>query len=209
MKTIIQPFLKPAAYAIVAIAAIWAAYHFWFKPEPAVITVTQPIDHTFAQTSDFEYKPASTPFESKKTPLVRQPEGIPAKDIAKAVRIIKKDSTGRRDTTGIILTKDGQLLVDNAAGRVESVYIANYVPPILDWGLHLQVGISIWKKPSPAIAIAPLEVEGCVQLPVVALDLYGLGLGANYRLSHYSFGVIQHYSYLWEKQIKFIVTYNL
>lgn len=209
MKTIIQPFLKPAAYAIVAIAVIWAAYHFWFKPAPAVIIETQQEDSTFADTREYDYKPVSTPFERKKIPLVRKPAGTSDKEISKAVRIIKKDSTGRRDTTGIILTEDGQLLVDNADGRIESVYIANYVPPILDWGLHLQVGISIWKKPSPVIAIAPLEIEGCVQLPVVALDLYGLGIGANYRLNHYSFGVIQHYSYLWEKQIKFTLTYNL
>jgi hypothetical protein len=133
---------------------------------------------------------------------------VKEKEIKREIRIIKIDSSGHADTTGIILMENGEVLVDNAARNVKSVDVANYVAPILDWGLHLQAGVSIWDHVSPAIAIAPLEIEGCLQLPVIAVDIYGVGIGASYRLSHYSFGIISHYGFTLEKQIKILVTYN-
>ena len=116
--------IKAAAYAIVAIIIIGFLYNYWFKAKPTVVTATKPDDSTFATTNEFNVKPRSTPFESKKTPLVRTPEGVKEKNIVKAIRIIKTDSSGHTDTTGIILTEDGQVLVDNAGKEIKQVDVA-------------------------------------------------------------------------------------
>jgi hypothetical protein len=204
-----KDLIKYGMITVVLIIIAGWAYQYWFTPKLTVVTVTQHQDSTVAPTNEFNFKPRSTPFESKKTPLVRIPEGVKDKNIVKAIRIIKTDSTGHTDTTGIILMEDGQVLVDNAGKVIKQVDVATYVPPILDWGLHMQVGITVWNRISPAIGIAPLEIEGCFQLPLIVLDYYGIGTGAAYRLKDYSFGLIWHYGYNLGKQIKFTLTYNL
>jgi hypothetical protein len=206
----IGSFIKYSVLAICVMVLITVAFKLksCFESEEQTGSTNKPTDPTFAATNEFNVKPVSTPFEKEKTPLVRIPAGMKGKDFAKAIRVIKKDSTGRKDTIGILITKDGKVLPENADQEIQEVDVANYVPPILDWGLHAQAGITFWDRVSPAIGIAPLEIEGCIQLPLLVADLYGLGVGAAYKRKEFSIGLLSHWGFLLERQIKLSLTYN-
>jgi hypothetical protein len=86
--------IKIIAYIIITIFIIGAGikiYKWISKPNAAINTVSP--DSTFKSADKTTLRPQSIPFESKTKPIVREPNNVPQKDIARTYQIIKQDSS--------------------------------------------------------------------------------------------------------------------
>ncbi|MBE3141459.1 MAG: hypothetical protein IMZ53_12865 [Thermoplasmata archaeon] len=179
----------------------------WLTPAPIVTTITTHSDSNYVSISTTPYTPASTPFENPKKPDVKLPANIPEKYVDRVITIT--DSSGEK--TKIIITKKGGTYVNKEGGRIKSVEITQYLPPILSWGIFPQIGVDgNSNKVSPFIGISFLEIKGRVQLPVFTLDLDGIGIGVDYRLFEvFGAGILYHDAFNTDKSIRLKLQFYL
>lgn len=167
------------------------------------VTIAVPSDSSFAPVVHRGYRPPSTPFERPSKVPVRLPKNVQEKEIARIVIVAKMlaDSLGRRrmDTTALIETKRGDLFVDKQEGRVSSVEVIDYLPPILAFDLvgHLGLSLGLGREltPSPLVGLSFISLYDHIQLPVVFGDVKGLGLEVCARVKEFSFGAGVRWSF--------------
>ena len=193
---------------IIAIAFVLFVAVKWFSPQPKVITTTTPIDTAnFHAVDHGTYRPQSVPLiEHPGKPPATLPSNLKPKDIDQVITIVKKPG----DTTQVIIDKKGNVYVPKQNGKVESVNITTYLPPILSFDWYPSFGIDgNFEKISPVVSIGFCEIYGKLQLPVFSLDIQGIGLGANYKLfDPISLGIIYHSNWNTSKEIRVFVGYN-
>jgi hypothetical protein len=166
------------------------------------VSVRIPADTGFVPVTERELRPRSTPFEGASNVPVKLPKGLAEGDVARIVRVVKRipinSSRSVLDTTAMIITKADQVFVPKQDGIQTSVEDTKFVPPIFRFGIFASVGISLVKlgipnlEVSPSIAIAPLEILGKIQLPLITADLQGVGIGVGYRYKDFVFAVAGH-----------------
>jgi hypothetical protein len=164
-------------------------------------TTRIPSDSAFVPITERTLRPRSTLFEGASKTPARLPKGLSEGDVARIVRVVKRirvdSARSILDTTSVIITKADQVFVPKQPGIETSVEDIKFVDPILHFGLFPSIGISIAKlgipsEVSPSIAIAPLEILGKVQLPLIAADLNGVGVGIGWRYKDFVFAVAGH-----------------
>jgi hypothetical protein len=175
------------------------------------VSVRIPADSSFSAVTERKYRPRSTPFEHPLKPAARLPKGLAEANVARIVRVIKRSapsegrdssrvapSEGLRDTTTLIITKDDQVFVSKQQGVETTVEDTKFVAPIIHVGVFASIGISLAKfgiphlEVSPSVAVAPLEILGKIQLPLLAADLDGVAVGLGYRYKGFVFAVAGH-----------------
>ena len=166
-------------------------------------TIRIPADSGFVPVIERKYRPPSTPFErsSKKSPA-KLPKDLSEGNVARIVTVVKRIPVDSAhflwDTTSVIVTKGDQVFVPKQPGTETNVRDTKFTDPIFRWGLFTSVGISIVKfgvptlEVSPSIAIAPLEIMGEVQFPLLTADLTGVGIGVAYRHNDFIFALADH-----------------
>jgi hypothetical protein len=200
---------KIVAYIIVSLLIIGGAIKFyrWVNPDTHTATVSTPTDTSFSQVTHDTYRPPSIPIiEKKQKPPAKLPSNVKPEDVKEVITIVKNP----QDTTRVIITNDNEVYIDRQNGKVESVTVTTYKPPILEWGLFPKIGVSSDdKKPSPMVGISFLRVLGRVDVPVFALDIYGIGLGADVQVfKPISIGVLYHSAWDTHKSIRLTVAWN-
>ena len=202
-KTIIAVF----TFFVLVILGIKACQ--WVN-KPSVSTTVASPDSTYKPATESNLRPTSVPFEHTTKPIVHEPNNVPQTDIAHTYRIIKTDSTGKKDTTSIVVLRNGNALVDNQDHKVTEFLEQVYVPPILSWDLHIKVGVDFNdKKVSPIVGLSFLRILGRVDVPVFSLDMSGIGIGADVQvLEPISVGVIYLNGFDTHKEIRLSVCYN-
>ena len=166
------------------------------------ISIRIPSDSGFVPVTEHNYRPPSTPFERSSKPPAKIPKDISEGDVARTVAVVKRipidSSHFLTDTTSLVLMKDGLVFVQKQPGIAMSVEDTKFIDPIFHWDIFTSIGISIAKfgvptlEVSPSIAIAPLEIMGKVQLPLLAADLTGVGIGIAYRHKNFIFALAGH-----------------
>jgi hypothetical protein len=172
-----------------------------------------PDDTNFAKIVERDYRPASTPFEHPLEPDVRLPQGYSEKEVKRVIIVTKSiDVSDRKpvfDKTAIIEMRSGEIFVDKQGGRVQSTEVVTYKDPIFSLGLYPQVGTTIGKGFSPMIGFSPLRILGRVDFPLLATDLQGVGVGVSGKIWHnFSAGLLAHWSFTIERQVKFLASYT-
>ena len=201
-------YIKYIACAIAVIffgVLVWKYFH---KTETPTQSVSP--DSTYIAPEQTHLRPTSIPFEPKTKPIVREPQGVPQEQIDHTYRIITKDSSGRKDTTSLVVLKNGQALVDNKDGQVQQFLEQDYLPPIIAFGLNLKVGLDAEVKSiSPAVGVSFLELYGEIQLPVLMLDLQGIGVGIDCKvLKQVSLGLMVHESWQAERSSRLFLVWT-
>ena len=176
-----------------------------------------PQDSSFAHVTIKHYKPASTPFEIHSKPDVKLPKNISELNVERIVKItpsLKYLLLLGGDKVGVINmieTKDGSIYIDTA--QVKNIEMICYDEPILRFGSFFFIGITIANHPlfylTPSLAFSPLQVYGIVQLPLLLIDVQGVGGGIACRWKSLSFGLLLHLSSINNHQFKLSLTYNL
>jgi hypothetical protein len=205
-------YIKSASYVIVVLIVIGIGYKGWqYLNKPQVITRTTSPDSTYKSPDKTTLRPKSIPLEKKDKPIVREPEGVAQKDIARTYRIITKDSTGHKDTVSVVILKNGQALADNKDGKVSEFLQQEYLEPILNFDFFLKIGIDgTTEKVSPVVGLGFCRILGRVDLPVFSLDLHGIGAGADYQIAEpISIGIMIHDSWNTDKSLRLSACYNL
>jgi hypothetical protein len=166
------------------------------------VTTRIPQDSSFAPVTEREMRPRSTPFEKPSNAPARLPKGLTEANVARIVRVVKRipvdSSHSILDTTSVIVTKGDQVFVPKQEGIQTAVEDTKFAPPIFRFGTFASVGISLVKlgipnlEVSPSIAIAPLEILGKIQLPLITADLQGVGIGVGYRYKDFVFAIAGH-----------------
>ena len=203
MKTlkIIAPIIAIAFVLIVAIK--------WFSPGPKVITTTIPIDTAnFHSVQQETYRPQSIPLlEHPGKPPAQLPSNLKPKDIDQVITIVKTPG----DTTQVIIDKKGNVYVPKDGGKVESVNITTYLSPVIAFDMFPKFGIDgNVEKISPVVSLGFCEIYGRLQLPVFSLDLYGIGLGTDYKIyDSISLGLMYHDDWSTRKSIRLTLEWNL
>ena len=202
-------YIKHIAYAIATIFLIGLAWKF-FSPKPIVETVIHHQDTTIVNTHESTIRPSSLPFENEAKPPVVIPPSIKKKDIAK-VDVIVSNHNGTRDTVVVITDKKGNQFVPKQPGGVTEFNEYVYLPPYVAFGWNPKLGLDgNTTKISPMVAVSFMEIMGRVQLPVFALDLQGVGIGADCKLfDPISIGVLYCTEWNTNKQIRLSLVYNL
>jgi hypothetical protein len=166
------------------------------------VIIRVPADSNFVPVKERNYRPRSTPFERPSNIPVTLPKGVTEANVARIVTVVKRipiDSAHfLQDTTSIIITKGDQVFVPKQSGVETGVQDIKFIDPIFRWGLFTSIGASFTKfgvptlEVSPSIAISPLEILGKVQLPLLAADLSGIGIGIAYRHKDFIFVLADH-----------------
>jgi hypothetical protein len=167
-------------------------------------TVFTPADSNFVPVIKKDYRPPSTPFERPSKPPWKLPKGVSERDVKRVITVAKEtpaDSAGavHRDTTQIIETFDGRIYIPKELGKATTVRETRYTPPIFAFDLFTSAGITLTRRESkfvvsPLLAIAPLQILGHVQLPLVGADFEGVVAGAGYRYDRFMLGTVVHWS---------------
>ena len=201
-------YLKPLAYIVAALFLIGIAWKF-FAPKPIIETVTHHQDTTIADTHQSTIRPTSLPFEHETVPPVVLPPSINSNNIAK-VDVIVSNHNGKQDTIVVITDKQGNQSVPKQPGSVTEFHEYNYLPPYIAFGINPKIGVDgNTTRISPVVAISFLEIMGRVQLPVFALDLHGIGIGADCKIFNpISLGVLYCAEWNTNKQIRLSLVYN-
>ena len=196
--------IKLSLYIIVMIVVIGLGYKFYvwvITSKQQVSVVTTPRDTSFSQVTHNTYRPHSIPIiEKVQTPPAQLPTEIKPKDVKEVIVVTKKPN----DTTKVIITKKGEVYVSKQGNKVENVTVTTYEPPILDFGLFLKVGIDFDDQHiSPVIEVTPLEILGKIDIPVLSLDIEGIGAGFDYMVFNpISVGVMYHVDWRADKSIR-------
>ncbi len=207
---IVRDIVSLIVVSVIVVAAFFVLLRSCSSDERAGGTFV-PVDSTFAPVKVRHYRPASTPFERHSKPPARLPKGVKESDVARAIVVVKSDSSGRRDTTMAIETKTGEVFVDNQNGSIKSVDVINFLPPVVEAGIFWQAGVtvSIADALRPSIGVAVLQFYGKCQFPVFIVDTQGVSGGVAWREHDISFGLLGHWSFVrTERQIKFSLMYN-
>ncbi len=230
MKSLLTRIAVIAVCAVIVVVMLPRSCSHNSTDDSRVAQVFTPNDSNFAPVTTKEYRPASTPFEKQKSP-VKLPSDLNESDVKEAIRIIGSprppvtQSPGPvvPDTTVIILSQDGHIYV-NGGQRSLTVERFEYLPPILDFGLFRQVGVTVSglrqllggdftpDLVSPAFAVSFIQVDGRFQFPTLLLDLDGVGIGGGYRISGFTAGAVYHHPFVGADQdspaLKIFITYN-
>jgi hypothetical protein len=203
----VKDVLKYGAWIVVAVVALvfgLRIVNLFEGDHSGEHTVFTPADSNFAQVVKKDYRPASTPFERPSKPVVKLPKGVSERDVKRLITVTKEtpaDSAGtvHIDTTQIIETFDGQVYVPKEEGKTTTVQETHYTPPIFAFDLFGSAGITVTRREnkvvvSPLLAIAPLQVLGHVQLPLIGADFEGVAAGAGYRYDKFMLGLVAHWS---------------
>ncbi|MCL5266680.1 MAG: hypothetical protein M1469_01075 [Bacteroidetes bacterium] len=221
MKSILT---RIAVIAICAVIVVIMLPRSCSQPtDSRVSELFTPKDSTFAPVVQKKYRPPSTPFERQKSP-VKLPSDLRESDIKEAIRIIgsprlpvpQSPSQPQGDTTVIILSRDNHIY---AHGGTRSLKVERwqYLPPLLQFGVYRQIGLAVSLSPSlrvfpsPCLAVSFLQLDGRFQLPTLAADLDGVGIGAGYRIKEFTVGALCALPYALSTLhpgIKLFVTYN-
>ncbi len=206
-QTQMKDLLKYGSWLVVAIVALILGLRvaaFLDHDSSQEQTVFTPADSSFAPVVKKDYRPASTPFERPSKPVAKLPKGVSEKDVKRVITVTKDtpaDSAGNvtKDTTQIIETFDGKIYIPKEDGKATTVEETRYVPPIFAFDLFTSAGITLTMRDnkvvvSPMVAIAPLQVLGHVQLPLVGADLEGIAAGIGYRYDKFMLGSVVHWS---------------
>jgi len=203
--------IKLVIYGVIILILIGVGFKVYrYFNKPPIVTVTIPNDSTFSPIAETTYRPASIPIiENPKKPKVQLPSNLREKDVAKVITITKK--TDPKDTTNIIIDKDGNYHVSKQGGLVDKVEITTYLDPILSWDWYVRLGINgNAEKVSPMVGISFLKIYGRIYLPAFSLDINGIGVGLDYKLFEpVSVGVIYHNSWQTDKSIRLTLCWNL
>ena len=173
-----------------------------------------PADTTYAPVVVHTYRPKSTPFEKASKVAAKLPKGMNERNVARVIAIVRHlpaDSVDkmRTDTTLIIESRTGDVLVPKPVRGSISVDITTYTPPVFYPGMFSSIGVSLAKRGdglrlSPDASLALVEWYGVLHFPFFTADLDGVGTGFEYRLYDQIFiapVVMWHYSDL-SKEIK-------
>jgi hypothetical protein len=202
-------YIKYMAYGIVIILLVGAGIKFYkYINKPPVVTVVMPQDTTGIPITHETYRPKSIPIiEKDKKSKTQLPSNLREKDVDKIITVVKSPA----DTTYIVFPKDGDPYVNKQGGKVLSVIITEYLPPILAWDWYFKIGVSgNTGQLSPMVGVSFLRIYGKLDLPVFGLDLYGIGLGLDYQIIEpISLGLTFHNSWGAQKTIRLFLVYNL
>ena len=202
--------IKLSLYIIAIVIVIGLGYKFyvWITPNQQVSIVTTPRDTSFSQVTHNTYRPPSLPsfVEHRDKPPAKLPDNVKPTDVREVISVAKAPA----DTTRVIITNDGSVYVDRENGKVESVVVTQYEPPILDFGLFLKAGVDFDDTHiSPVIEVAPLEILGKIDVPILSLDIDGIGFGMDYQiLNPVSVGVMYHIDFRADKSIRLDVVWD-
>lgn len=210
-----KDYFKYGSYAIIAltVAYVCATCRNCGETGQTSHVIETPNDTNFAQIMERDYRPASTPFEHPLAPDVKLPQGYDEKDVKRVIIVTKSIDVSDRvpifDKTAIIEMLSGEIFVDKQGGRVQSIEIITYKNPIFSLGLYFQVGASVSKGISPMLGVSPLRILGCVDFPLLAMDLQGIGVGSSCKVwNNFSAGLLEHWSFTMDKEVKFLIAYN-
>jgi hypothetical protein len=213
-----KDILKYIALTILGIAAILVMFKFSSceSEKNNQNDMFIPADTNYVPVQKITYTPKSTPFESASKQPAKLPQGVRERDVKRVIDVksTPKDTLHRCPySLQMIETKDGNFYLKKDSGWVTSLKVTDYEPTILDFGVHLSLGVTLAFSSvnmlSPCAAMAPLEVCGCVQLPLLAVDIQSIGAGAAWRKNDWSFGVMMHWSWKLKREIKLSATFNL
>ncbi len=202
-------YIKYMAYGIVIILLVGMGIKFYkYINKPPVVTIVMPQDTTGTPITHETYRPQSIPIiEKPKKPKAQLPSNLTEKDVDKIITIVKSPA----DTTFIVFPKKGEPYVNKQGGKVLSVTITEYLPPILAWDWYFKIGLSgNTGQLSPAVGVSFLRIYGKLDLPVFGIDLYGIGLGLDYQIIEpISLGLTYHSSWTTQKSIRLTLCWNL
>lgn len=217
-----KDYLKYIVILIVtaAVLTIFFQIKSWFEPSHERTTLTTPIDPNFTPIEEKKYRPPSTPFERPPKPPVVLPKGVREKDVDRIITVYKKIPVARGDslvvdTTNVVLTKTGEVFVPKQSGKEVTVQQVGYVAPIFSFGWFSSFGVAVARPGnpisfSPTIAATPLEIVGTVQLPLIMIDLQGIGAGVGVRYADFVFTPVCHLRFGdAERQLKFVILYSI
>ncbi len=216
MKKILTYIL--AAVLVFLLVGIALRVKSCFDQADKVTTTTTSPDPNFSDVQHSTYRPPSTPFEHQKAPA-QLPSNVKESDVKEVIIVTKdvptSDSTSRKDTTSVIITKNGDVYVGKQGGEVSKVEVITYKPAILQWGIFPALGVTAGQTISPAVTVSPLLILGKVKLPLLAADydigkkMPGLGIGTAYRVWKIDLGIIAHWNTKMERGVKFVVAYGI
>lgn len=232
MKSLLTRIAVIAVCAVVVIVMLPRSCSYNGTDDSRVTQTFTPDDSAFAPVVTKQYRPPSTPFEKQKSP-VKLPSDLRESDVKEAIRIIGASegshpergstATESKDTTVVILSHAGHIYA-NGGTRSLTVERIEYLPPLLDFGLFRQVGVTVSglrqllggdftpDLVSPAFAVSFIQIDGRFQLPTLLLDLDGVGIGGGYRISGFTAGAVYHHPFVGADQdspaLKIFVTYN-
>lgn len=199
-----------------------------------IAQIFTPKDSAFAPVVTKQYRLSSNPFRRGASPRapVRLPSDLKESDVKEAIRIIgtvPDSGVGARcnvppDTTIVILSLDGHVYATGGR-RALSVERFEYLPPLFDFGIFKQIGVTV-AGPRPPFSVSPclcvsfIQIDGRYQFPTLLLDLDGIGAGAGYRIplllgeGSFTLGIAYHYPFVGANHdssasaFKIFVTYN-
>lgn len=187
-----------------------------------VLTVT-PADSSFTPIDHRSYTPPLLPALSKRSavpPVTKLPRGVRERDVR---RVVQLEWKGVPAPTNIIELKNGEVFVEKDS-PLERVTVVDYNPPVLALGLFPGIGVSLglekgnvgepWRnraKLSPVLKASFVEVCGTVKLPMIAADLDGAGIGAEWTIYHdiaIGAALFGEYSNLNQRSFKVTLQFN-
>jgi hypothetical protein len=177
--------------------------------------VAESHDSDFVSNIEQKYQPPSTPFSNKKSGF-KLPAGVKETDVARVVSIALTPARphpnpllrGEGNTIDVITTKDGQTFVGKDSNLIKSVTVTDFEPPIARTVLKFGIGASVGLRDdkfslSPSVVFAPQEWYGWIHVPVLTADLYGAGVGGQFKFYHdFYLGAVYHYSWSAEKSVR-------
>lgn len=151
------------------------------NPPRQMAGVVTPLDSNYLPVRVEQYRPPSLPFEHANPPVKRLPVGVREKDVRRVVTIAKISGPLQ-----LVETNDGMIYLPKDSST-SSITVTNYLPPVFEFSPEIFGGISLGLGGEsfsvlPSAGISVFNMCGSLHVPVIAVNPYGLGVGAGVQV---------------------------